>query len=250
MQDVKDDETVGFILTGSHARGDSTIYSDVDLIRFVDRLPEKEEDRYTLRVIEGFLVAHSITSIEKKQEGLKKPETAIWEVPGLRQARVLSDRSGRLAELKQQAIDFDWTSLQKAADEYASYHIMGYAEEVHKVLGGLVRECESTVNLGTMEMIWGMAHTIAVKRGIMIKTENLLYEQVCENVGLDSDWTRFYRVASGLENFSRSKPIYRHQGTAALDLYIETVELLREIITPVHRGVVDITVKRIRNSGF
>ncbi|MFX1485349.1 MAG: hypothetical protein ACFFCP_19425 [Promethearchaeota archaeon] len=250
IEELTGDDTEGFILTGSHARYDATVFSDVDFTHFVKELPTKESERYTLRFVDGHLVSISITTVQKKREEMNKPQTAIWAVPGFRQARVLVDRSGKITDLKQSALDFDWAPLQDAANEYASYQLMGYAEEAHKILGGLVRENESTVIYGSLGMVLGASDMIAVQRGILIETENKLYQQLYENVGLDSSWTKYHRLALGLERYVEDIPIYIQRGTAALQLYLETTNLLKPVLKPNHIEVVDSANGIIENSGY
>ncbi|MCH8205740.1 MAG: nucleotidyltransferase domain-containing protein [Chloroflexi bacterium] len=108
VMELDDGDTVGVALTGSHARGDPTDYSDVDVLRFVQCLPEQEGDRYRLEVRDGHLFSVTTTTVAEKTGELTRPEKAIWAVPGLRQARVLLDKEGSLAELKLEADDFSW----------------------------------------------------------------------------------------------------------------------------------------------
>jgi hypothetical protein len=144
-----DANTIGVLLAGSHARGDATPYSDIDLIRFAAVLPEAEADRYTLAYREGHLVSLSTTTVDAKRAELGRPETAIWAVPGLQQARVLLDREGGLAALLGEAHAFRWEPLQAEADAYAGYNVMGLAEEAHKVLGALANGDEAVALYGT-----------------------------------------------------------------------------------------------------
>src|SRR5215813_193950 len=81
------DDLVALGLTGSHARGTATPYSDVDIYRFGQNPPKDAEDRYRLEMIEGHLVSITGTTTEAKHADLAEPDTAIWAVPGLRQIR-------------------------------------------------------------------------------------------------------------------------------------------------------------------
>ncbi|MFW9990999.1 MAG: nucleotidyltransferase domain-containing protein [Candidatus Odinarchaeota archaeon] len=248
VRELMDDNTEGFILTGSHARNEATRYSDVDLVRFVQAMPADETERYLLRYVEGQLISISTMTVEDKELELSKPETAIWVVPALRQASILVDRTGRITELKQQAINFDWTSLQKAADKHASYELMGYAEEVHKILGGLLRKDESTVICGTTGLVLGISSMVAVQKGLLIKTENDFFQQLYDAVDSLSLWTRYHRMALGLEKYSRKTPIYVQRGTAALRLYMETASILKPVLKADHLDVVEVAISRIREA--
>ena len=96
VSELTDAGTIGFLLTGSHARGDATRYSDVDLIKFVNVLPD--ERTFSL-YRDSRLVTVSITSVGTKLEEMSKPATAIWVVPAIRQARILADVDGSVGKL-------------------------------------------------------------------------------------------------------------------------------------------------------
>jgi predicted nucleotidyltransferase len=248
VHELKGDDIVGIILAGSHARNEPTPYSDVDIVRFSTVLPSAEKERYTLRYIEGHLVSISTTTVEKKKDELSRPERAIWVVPGLRQAVILFDRTGAVAELKQMAIDFEWDPLQKDADEYVSYEVMGYAEEVHKVLGGLYRKDESAVAYGTLGLTLATPNMIAVQKGLFIRTENAFFDQVYETMGIDSSWTKYHRIAAGLDAVPENCSIFEYRGKASLYLYIETVQLLRSVLKSSDLLVAETAIARIQNS--
>src|SRR5829696_6583876 len=134
VEEFTDANTVGFLLAGSHARGDAAGYSDIDLMKFVQDLPEMPADRYLVRFRGAYLVCVTVTTVPEKMNELKKPETAIWAVPGIRQTQVLADHCGALTALKDAADAFRWEGLLSAADTYASNEMAGLAEEVHKLL--------------------------------------------------------------------------------------------------------------------
>ncbi|MAG34790.1 MAG: hypothetical protein CL878_00850 [Dehalococcoidia bacterium] len=233
------ENTVGVALLGSYARGEATVYSDVDLVRFADRAPDDDEQEYTLTYREGHLVSITTTTIAAKRHEMTQPETAIETVPGLRQARILLDKDSSVQRLQDAARAFQWESLQPAADRYASYELMGYAEEVHKVLGGLERDDDSAVLIATVGLLMGMTKAVAVQRGVLIETENSYYRQVQVAVGWETAWTRWHRLIAGFTPLPAGAPPAQARGSAALSLYRETAKLLDPIILPRHRPVVE-----------
>lgn len=249
VAELDDADTAGVALTGSHARGDATRYSDVDLLRFVDVLPESEAERYTLRHREGYLVSISSTTVSAKLEELARPQDAIWTVSGLRQSRILLDRDGSLRRLKQTAAEFTWEPLRDAADEYASYSVMGYAEEVRKVLGGMLRSDDSAVLYGTLGLGLGLTKAILVQRGVLLESENSYFSQVQDAVGHDSAWARWLRLSVGLDAAPMDRPLVKARGVAALRLYEETVMLLQGVLRSEHRDVIENALAVIRGSG-
>ena len=244
VNEFDDDNTIGFLLTGSCARGDATTVSDVDLLRFVANSPSIESEKYDLKYRENRLISISTFTIETKLKEMKKPETAVWTIPGLRQAEILLDKNGRLGWLKQTAENFVWNPLQAAADEFASYNLMGYAEEAHKVLGALNRKDESAILYGTIGLLLGSTKIITVQRGVMIKSENSYFSQAREAVGENSDWSLQHKIACGFGQTSTVET----RGAASLRLYTETARILRGIIKPAHSDVIQNTVALIQKS--
>jgi hypothetical protein len=160
----------------------------------------------------------------------------------------LLDKEGALAKLKQEAGAFTWEPLRVAADEYASYDVMGYAEEVHKILSALTKRDESAVLYGTVGLLFGLTRAVAVQRGILIESENSYLRQVQESVGRDSVWTRYHRLAAGFEIGATNRSPAEVRGIAGLALYEETVRLLWHILRPAHLDVIDHTLTAIRES--
>jgi hypothetical protein len=245
-----DDQTVGMLLAGSHARGEATAYSDVDLVRFARVQPETEAGRYLLAYRAEWLVSVSTTTLTTKESELARPETAIWAVPGLRQARILLDREGQIAALLQKAHAFQWAPLQPAADAYASYELMGLAEEVHKVLGALAYGNEPTAAYGIWGLVLGLPRAVAVQRGLLIPTENAYLRLVPAAIGDDSAWARAFAVAAGLVAAPAAASPVIVRAMAALRLYRETASLLESVVQPDHAPIIAGALARIRMSGL
>ena len=250
VAEFADADTIGMLLAGSYARGDAMPYSDIDLIRFTSVLPEADADRYTLVYREDHLVSLSTTTVDAKRTELGRAETAIWAVPGLRQARILLDRDSVLAALLQEAQDFRWEPLQSEANAYASYTVMGLVEEVHKVLGALERTDESAALNATWGLVAGLGRAVIVQRGVLIRTENAYFQQVQEAAGLDSAWAHAFRVAAGCEAAPTSPSPVLARASAALRLYHETVALLASALQPQHLAVIRGALARIRACGL
>lgn len=250
VAELDNSDTLAVALTGSHVRGDATRYSDVDILRFVAELPEKASQRYMLKHIGGRLVSITTTTIIAKRTEMTRPEEAIFAVPGLRQVRVLLDRDGSLGRLRREAESFTWEPLQAAADEYASYNLMGCAEEAHKILTGLFASDESTLAYANLGLYLGMVKAIAVQRGVLINSDNTYFQQVQDAAGRDSEWTRWFRLSAGLDRGMEHLPPAKAQGIAGLRLYCETAALLRPVLRPEHAEVVEKTLAAIRGSGL
>ena len=250
IAELDDGAVVAIALTGSHARGEANPYSDVDMLRFLHTPPEKESQRYTLEYRDGHLISTTTTTIAAKREEMARPEKAIWAVPGLRQSRIVLDREGALARLKEEAEAFTWEPLRPVADEYASYTVMGDAEEVHKVLGALARGDDSAVLYGNLGLYLGLTRAVAVQQGILAESENSYFRQVQDAVGQGSAWTRWHRLAGGFEPGPPHISPVRAQGIAGLHLYEETVGLVRHVLRTSHVDVIENTLAAIRGSGL
>lgn len=240
LVELDDDNTVAFGLTGSHARGDAVPHSDVDLWQFVQTMPDDPYARYTLRQHGDRLVSLSIRTLNDEADKLKQPGAAIKAVPGLRQMRVLRDKTGELAALVQAARDFEWAALQPAANEYASYELLGLAEEAHKIMNGLEQAEDTNMLYWLMGLLLGLTSAMAVYKGLMIESDNVYFRDVQRAVGDESAWTHDHRVVLGLLMASPGM-----RARAGLRLYRETAALLEPVILPGHAPVINATVARM-----
>ncbi len=233
---------VGLALTGSYSRGAQDAHSDVDVDIFVETLPA---DSYTLRIIDGRLVSLKYILLRDEYTSLTKPEKAVWAVPGLKQMHILTDETGQIAKLKQMAFDFNWQKLQPAANQYAVAELMGCSEEAQKIIGGLLREDESKV----LYAAWGMFKTLsfaaAVQAGLMIESENRIFDLMQAHFKENPAWVRAFRLSFGMDVGNAGTPAYQTRGHAALDLYQQSALLFADLITDEHRAVIENTLKLI-----
>jgi hypothetical protein len=247
LAQIDSPDVLGVAIVGSYARGQAGKYSDVDFDIFVSRVPENPYDRYTLRYWENKLVSLKYTLLDEERSALTSPRRAIWAVPGLHGMRILLDKAGSMAALQQAAQEFEWSPLQPAADEYAAEEIMGTTEEAHKILNGLAREHESTVLYASWGLVKNMLEAVAVQRGILIISENRYFDLIQDSVGRDSEWTRAFRTAWGLDPGGSG---YQQRGAAALALYHLSAELFDRLIPDKHRDVVNKTIHLIKEAGY
>lgn len=247
LQQIDSPDVVGIGIVGSYARGQESRYSDVDFDIFVSKLPGDPNDRYTLRYWDDKLISLKYTLLDDERLALTNPRRAIWAVPGLRGMKILLDKDGSLSALQQAALDFAWSSLQDRADEYAAEQVMGNAEEVHKILNGLVRSHESTVLYASWGLVKNMLESVAVQRGILIISENRYFDLIQDSMARDSSWTRAFRTAWGLDSGASH---YQARGAAALALYRLTAALFDVLIPEKHRLVVNTTLRLIEEAGY
>ena len=238
---------IGVGIVGSYSRGQENKYSDVDFDIFVNKLPEDQYDRYTLRYWSGKLISLKYTLLDDERSALTDPRRAIWAVPGLQGMRIVLDKDGSLTALQKAAHAFDWSSLQPVADEYAGEQVMGCAEEVHKILNGLTRGNESTVLYATWGLVKNMLEAVSVQKGLMVVSENRYFDLIQDSVGRDSKWTSAFRTSWGLDSSSSQ---YQSRGMAALTLYRLTAAMFNELIPEKHRDVVSNTLRLIQEADY
>jgi hypothetical protein len=247
LDSIEAPDVVGVGIVGSYARGQEGKYSDVDFDIFVAELPKNPYDRYTLRYWGDKLVSLKYTLLEAERTALTDPRRAIWAVPGLRGMKIVLDKDGSLAELQKAAQHFDFSLLQRQADEFAAEEIKGCAEEVHKILSGLARSHESTVLYATWGLVTNMLEAVAVQRGVMIVSENRYFDLIQASVGRDTKWVSAFRTAWGLDSTSAQ---YQSRGAAALRLYRLTAAMFDGLIPEIHREVVKRTLRLIKEAGY
>lgn len=233
---------IGISIAGSYTRGMQDEYSDVDLDIFVDELPE---DDYTLQILDEKLVSAKYVHLADELSALKRPERAVWAVPGLNNMHILMDEGGKLAELKQAAIDFSWADLQPLANEYAIDALSGCAEEAHKIMSGLKSDNESKVLYASWGMFKNLSFAALVQAGLMIQSENRAFTILEEHFAKSrSAWTRAFRLSFGMD-VEADVPAYKTRGMASLDLYEETAKLFKDIINDKHREVIENTLQLV-----
>ncbi len=247
LEKINSPDVIGVGIVGSYSRGQESKYSDVDFDIFVSRMPGSDYERYTLRYWDGKLVSLKYALLDDEIAALSNPRRAIWAVPGLSGMKVVLDKDGSLAELQTMAQKFDFSLLQREADEFAAEEIMGCAEEVHKILNGLKRGHESTVLYATWGLVANILETVAVQRGIMIVSENRYFDLIQESVGRDTKWVSAFRTAWGLDSTSSQ---YQSRGAAALTLYRLTTAMFDGLIPEKHRDVVKNTLHLIKEAGY
>jgi hypothetical protein len=247
LERIDSPNVIGIGIVGSYAREQESRYSDVDFDIFVRKLPENLYDRYTLRYWDNKLISLKYTLLDDERAALTNPRRAIWAVPGLRGMKIVLDKDGSMAALQKAAQEFDWSPLQAAADEFAAEEVMGCAEEVHKILNGLARGHESTVLYATWGLVKNMLEAVAVQKGILIISENRYFDLIQDAVGRDSEWTRAFRTAWGLDpNSSQSQA----RGAAALTLYGLTASMFDKLMPEKHRNVVNRILQLIKEAGY
>jgi hypothetical protein len=247
---LDNENTLGVTITGSSARGENGLFSDVDIHQYVRKMPANPAEAYFLRYADGYLVSTTLITLEQELASLKDPQKAVWAIPGLRQERILLDKDGSIAGLKETAEKISWENLQLAANAFASWNLSGCSEEVHKILGGMSQGDESKTMYAAWGLTRGLAECLLVQRGILIPTENAYIDLAQDTAGAGSAWTSQFRKAACLDRYQLSEPAFIEAGVASLRLYCETVVLLRNILLTEDVAVVNRTLEIIEEAGY
>jgi len=220
-----DNDTVrGIVLGGSHARGDATPYSDVDLACFVQDTFRLLRKRYLYR--EGHLISIGQKTLEGVKQQITEPFQALWIVPGFRQARVLLDKDGSMRQLKQIVEHFTWDPLRSEALGYVGHILTSDAEYVHKLLGNIWRGNPSGIAYSVQRLFDSATMAMTLYYGVFITNDNVYFQEVEAAVGTDSTWTHYHCLLSGIKTIDEDTSSLDARAKLALRLYRETASLL------------------------
>lgn len=259
--------TVAFALLGSHARGDAGPHSDVDILRFVDDNHREEEARTSLIGTVGaavraggssaaagqpqarkWLVVHSTITPSQVESWFSDPGQVVNIMAGLRDGRALWDPDGVFAGIQKRARQFRWTQAhQEKADRLASKELVGWIEEAHKGLEGLLRNDTGRLLNARFGLSWGLAWVMRLHFGVLSASDNTFYDDVIGAVGPESNWSLLLQRSFGASS-SGCSPSLREEVQAGLLLYCETFTLLEKALDQDEHILVEATVARIRNS--
>lgn len=225
----------GIVLGGSYARGDATVYSDIDLALFMHEDVDVPPKRFFVRGDKLVSVSPKVPSAVRAD--ITRPERAIWVVPGLAACRILIDKIGAVADLLAELRAFQWEPLQGAADRYAARNMVFFAEMAFKVLSALQRGDDRAVAHATNDLLPSLTEVVAVQRGVMIESDHSFYRQVQESVGLDSVWTSYHNIAAGVTRLDTPGNPLQMRALSVLHLYRETLSLVKHTMSREQRDV-------------
>jgi predicted nucleotidyltransferase len=217
IAELDNDNVIALALVGSYARGNATLYSDVDVLRFVREVPERTK-QYIYR--HGHLIGISTRTFGQYRKRLTAPEEAIFVVPSIREAHVLLDKEGEFARLQQEAQVWTWEPLQATANDYASYVLMVQIEIVHKTLRALMMQDKPALAEMILLLFSAVTDAVTVQRGILATSGNTYFRQVEEAVGQVSVWTYYHKLLAGFDTNAGSVASLEHRGIATLHLQL------------------------------
>lgn len=228
-------------LMGSHARGEASPFSDIDLVCFRAEARDRPVEAPTF-LIDGHFVVVSELGPSEVEACFSQPYEASTFMAGLRQARPLWDPDGYFAAIQERARAFVWdAALQERADAWASAEMVGWIEEAQKGLAGLRAGDEGRLLNARIGLSWGLTKVVRVQRGILISGDNGSYPELIAALGPGSEWAAVSRLAFGLEGGSLAEQV-----RAGLRLYLLTAELLADCLRPADQPLIAEISRRIK----
>lgn len=162
-------------------------------------------------------------SAEEQRRRLYDPEWLGTHVPGWRQAVVLHDPERLAAEIKNEALLWDWSQVSAQCDEWAVARVVGLAEEVHKLATALRERVDLAAAVQRSVITLRLPHAMALRRRILDGRENHLWKLVARELG--ADWRSAQSQALGLGADNQDASC-----RAALRLSELAAEELRELL--------------------
>jgi hypothetical protein len=93
-----------------------------------------------------------------------------------------------------------------------------------------------------------LSFSVVIQAGLMIDSENRAFDIIQNHLGYDHPWTRVFRLSFGMDYGDPGIPAYQIRGRAALELYVQTAILFKEIIPHYHREVIDHALQLIKEN--
>lgn len=246
VAELDNEHVRGIRLGGSHARGEATPYSDVDIACFVSASYRPLRKRFMYR--NGHLISIALKTLESIQQELSQPERALWIVPSFKQSRILLDKDGSMQQLKQMAEEFSWEALRSEAVGFAGHILTCDAELVHKLFSNLWKGNLSGVSYVIARIFDGATMVMMLYHGVFITTDSLYYQEVESAVGLDTPWTHYHRLLSGTESGPEDSSSIEARAKLALHLYRETASMLYPTLSEQRRPVIEEVLRMIEQA--
>ncbi|MHA2251321.1 MAG: nucleotidyltransferase domain-containing protein [Candidatus Kariarchaeaceae archaeon] len=224
VQDFSSEEVESVILTGSYARGDFTEYSDVDITFFLSTPLSETDLRYQLEYRNNILFSLNKGTIEEWKKKLDDPIGYYGLFYAITDAKILLDKNNQFRNFQKQVENSSWEVLEEKRRHVISEEIVGFIEEVHKVVNGIKRNDESTMLTGMIGLLLGMSRVIAMQHKLLIRSENEFYFRLQKLMGMTSKWTFAFREVLALPFDSNTPNSVADRARASLRLYLETAK--------------------------
>ena len=226
MQEHLSPDIDAIILTGSYVRGDHNEFSDVDIWVFLGRDLNMDEKDYEVYYHEETLVSLCRGKLITWREKLDNPMEFSGMYHAIKDARIIYERDAVFSNLQEEIANYSWERIEQKRKETIRDEIMGFIEELHKVISGMQRADESTMLVGAIGMLLGMSRIMVMHLKLLIRTENEYFARIQESLGMESAWVLAFRELLGLKDLEKHESRQEQICRSALALYVETCNLL------------------------
>jgi len=214
------------LLTGSHARGQASASSDIDLFAVGDG-PSEHVD-----LVDGQTVSVHWFRPEDARQRLESPESAVVSVAGWADALLVDDPVGVGAELQREAREWSWERIGAEADAHVIERVVGASEWARKLGGAIAADRRMDVAALTADLALRLGRLIAVHRRVNAQSENGLWDAIAE--AAPAEWASDLRAAlrAGDEPLDEA-------ARAALRLFRAVADDVAELLDDRERAIVD-----------
>ena len=223
------------VVTGSHARGEANPYSDLD----ITAIGTGPRTRFVQ--CGEVLVSFSWRTASGERDALHDPERLGAAVPAWRKVIIVRDPRGVAAQLRREALEWEWHPVAERCDGWVAEEVTGLSEEVHKLLGNLAAGRLSAAAVQRSLLVLKLAPVMAVHGRVLHESENLLWDLVAERIG--SEWARAQRVALG-----EGGDTLEETCAAALELFYLATHEVAPLFDERQRAVVHAALELIERS--
>lgn len=214
------------VLVGSHAVGDATADSDIDLAVVGDGPP------YRLEIQDTQLVSVSWATADEQRRRLYDLGVLATHVHGWRNAVVLSDPEGLAASIRQEALDWRWERVESQCDQWVAARVTGLAEEVVKVVASLRNGDDLNAAAQRSVIVLQLPAALVIHRRMLYGSENRLWSIVADELG--PRWRAAQASALGVDGDDLPASC-----RSALELFDLAVEDVRDVLDDRQLAVVE-----------
>lgn len=187
------------------------------------------------------LISEQWRQPEQMRASLRRPEEAVWTVPGLRNALILYDSEGKAAGLKQLAQEWTWdVQLEVDADRWVAEQVTGYCEDARR----LMRHLETGAGFASAAMRSVLANRcaaiVAIHKRLLYPSENELWDLIAHMMG--DEWSRLQSASMSLSGERQSQ-----SAMAALELFALVIEDSLDLMDDRQRAVAESTLGLIKS---
>jgi hypothetical protein len=219
------------VLVGSHARGDASPTSDLDLAVV------GEGPHHVLELRQGVLVSCGWASADEQRRRLYDPEYLCTHVTGWRSGIILHDPQHIAADIQAESARWSWSLVDEPVGAAVAARVTGLAEEVQKLASALAQGLRTAAAVQRSVIALHLPLALALHRRILYPSQNEAWDLVGQ-AGTD-EWERTQRAALG-ETTSSLEETCR----AALELYRLAVEETNELLDEDQRAIVELALRQ------